>query len=50
MQDFIRDENIKLYRKTLASCTVEDQRRVLMVLLRLLAAEQAAQSTNLKIA
>jgi hypothetical protein len=23
MQEFIRDENIKLYRKALASCTVD---------------------------
>jgi hypothetical protein len=41
MQDFIRDENIKLYRTALSGCTDEEQRRVLLVLLRLLIIEQA---------
>jgi hypothetical protein len=44
MQDFIRDENIKLYRTALVACSVEDQRRVLLLLLRLLLTEQAERS------
>jgi hypothetical protein len=42
MQDFIRDENLKLYRRALAESSDEEQRKVLMVLLQLLVAEQAA--------
>jgi hypothetical protein len=42
MQDFIRDENMKLYRTALAECTDADKRRILLVLLRLLATEQVA--------
>jgi hypothetical protein len=45
MQDFIRDENLKLYRKALEQSTDEEQRQVLLVLLRLLVAEQAARAT-----
>ncbi|MGP9811393.1 hypothetical protein ACTZWT_07770 [Rhodopseudomonas sp. NSM] len=40
MQDFIRDENLKLYRAALARSTDQDQRRVLLVLLGLLGDEQ----------
>ncbi|WP_157038801.1 hypothetical protein [Rhodopseudomonas palustris] len=36
MQNFIRDENLKLYRAALAQSTDEDQRRVLRELLGLL--------------
>ena len=42
MQDFIRDENLKLYRAALARSTDEEQRKVLLVLLRLLVAEQTS--------
>jgi hypothetical protein len=42
MQDFIRNENLKLYRRALASCTDEEQQRVLTTLLRLLVSEEAA--------
>jgi hypothetical protein len=42
MQDFIRDENMRLYRSALAQSTDEEQRKVLLVLLRLLVVEQAA--------
>jgi hypothetical protein len=45
MQDFIRDENLKLYRTALARSTDEEQRRVLLVLLRLLVVEQAAAAS-----
>jgi hypothetical protein len=48
MQDFIRDENLKLYRRALAQSTDEEQRKVLLVLLRLLVAEQAASAPLLK--
>jgi hypothetical protein len=42
MQDFIRDENLKLYRAALARSTDEEQRKVLLVLLRLLLAEKTS--------
>jgi hypothetical protein len=48
MQKFIRDENLKLYRAALAQSTDEDQRRVLLALLRLLAIEQAATAISPK--
>jgi hypothetical protein len=44
VQDFIRDENLKLYRRALAESTDEEQRKVLMVLLQLLVAEQTASA------
>ncbi|KIZ47891.1 MULTISPECIES: hypothetical protein [Rhodopseudomonas] len=40
VEDLIRDENMKLYRRLLSESTDEEQRRVLLVLLRLLVAEQ----------
>jgi hypothetical protein len=42
MQDFIREENLKLYRRALANSTDAEQRKVLLVLLQLLVAERAA--------
>jgi hypothetical protein len=36
VEDFIRDENLKLYRRALAESSDEERRRVLLVLLRLL--------------
>jgi hypothetical protein len=48
MQDFIRDENLKLYRRALAESSDEEQRKVLLVLLRLLVAEQVASVPPLK--
>jgi hypothetical protein len=48
MQDFIRDENLKLYRAALEKSTDEEQRRVLLVLLRLLVVEQAATASRPK--
>ncbi|NVN88115.1 MAG: hypothetical protein HXX15_18705 [Rhodopseudomonas sp.] len=44
MQDFIREENLKLYRRALVESTDEEQRKVLLVLLRLLVLEQAAMA------
>jgi hypothetical protein len=40
LQDFIRDQNIKLYCRALAESTDDEQRRVLLVLLQLLVTEQ----------
>ncbi|MBB1092018.1 hypothetical protein [Rhodopseudomonas pseudopalustris] len=48
MPDFIRDENLKLYRAALAQSTDEEQRRVLLVLLRLLVVEQAETASRPK--
>ncbi|WP_322517627.1 hypothetical protein SR870_08985 [Rhodopseudomonas palustris] len=48
MQDFIRDENLKLYRAALARSTDEDQRRVLLILLGLLVDEQAKPASRPK--
>jgi hypothetical protein len=42
MDDFIRAENLKLYRRALAESPDAEQRRVLLVLLRLLLAEEEA--------
>jgi hypothetical protein len=44
MQDFIRNENLKLYRAALAKSTDEVQRRVLLVLLQLLVVEQTVET------
>jgi hypothetical protein len=44
MQDFIRNENIKLYRTALATCTDEHKRKVLVALLRVLASEEAVST------
>jgi hypothetical protein len=46
MNDIVRDENMDLYRQALRESTGEDQRRVLLILLRLLVAEEAAFSPN----
>ncbi|NVN84639.1 MAG: hypothetical protein HXX15_01010 [Rhodopseudomonas sp.] len=40
MDDFIRNENLKLYRRALETCLDPAQRLVLQELLRLLIAEQ----------
>lgn len=42
METFIRNENMKLYRRALAESADEDQRRVLLALLKVLGDEQAA--------
>jgi hypothetical protein len=42
MDDFIRRENVKLYRKALSESSDGEQRKVLLMLLRLLLAEEAA--------
>jgi hypothetical protein len=42
MDDFNRNENLALYRQALTESSDQDQRRVLLVLLRLLLLEQAA--------
>jgi hypothetical protein len=42
MQDFIRSENIKLYRRALITCTDVEQRSVLLTLLQLLTLEESA--------
>jgi hypothetical protein len=42
MQDFIRNENLKLYRRALAESSDEEQRQVIKLLLRLLIVEEAA--------
>jgi hypothetical protein len=44
VQNFIRSENIKLYRKALTHTTDSDQRRVISILLRLLVVEEIAQA------
>jgi hypothetical protein len=41
MQDFVRNENIKLYRRSLLASSDDDQRRVVLVLLSLLVDEQS---------
>jgi hypothetical protein len=41
MQDFILDEDLKVYRAALSKSTDEEKRRVLLVLLQLLVAEQS---------
>jgi hypothetical protein len=46
MQDFIRDENIKLYRRALAEGADDEQRKVLLVLLQVLVVEQAALASQ----
>jgi hypothetical protein len=46
MDDFIRTENLKLYRRALVESTDSEQRQVLLVLLRLLVAEGSSPSTN----
>jgi hypothetical protein len=43
MDDFIRTENLKLYRRALVESTDHEQRRVLVVLVRLLLVEEAAR-------
>jgi len=48
MQDFIRNENMKLYRAALARSTDDDQRRVLLAMLRLLVVEQAVPASRPK--
>jgi hypothetical protein len=45
VDDFVRDENLKLYRRALSESSDQDQRRVLLVLLRLLLLEQAAHAS-----
>lgn len=42
MENFIRNENLKLYRQALAGCSDPKQRQVLTGLLDLLLAEEAA--------
>jgi hypothetical protein len=42
LQDFIRDQNIKLYRRALAESSNDEQRRVLLALLQLLVTEETA--------
>jgi hypothetical protein len=42
MDDFIRAENLKLYRRAPSESSDAEQRRVLLVLLRLLLAEEEA--------
>lgn len=42
MQNFIRNENLKLYRRALAESSDEEQRQVIKLLLRLLIVEEAA--------
>ncbi|NVN85604.1 MAG: hypothetical protein HXX15_05890 [Rhodopseudomonas sp.] len=49
MQDFIRDENLKLYRRALASSTDAEQQRVLTLLLRLLVVEQTVAAKRQQI-
>jgi hypothetical protein len=48
MQEFIRNENLKLYRQALATSTDAEQQRVLMTLLQLLVVEQAAAADRPK--
>jgi hypothetical protein len=48
MQDFIRNENLKLYRRALAISTDAEQQKVLMTLLQLLVVEQAASAKRPK--
>jgi hypothetical protein len=46
VQQFIRSENIKLYRSALTQSADSEQRRVLTVLLRVLLAEERAESVQ----
>jgi hypothetical protein len=41
VETFIRNENLKLYRRALAASTDDEQRRVLLALLKVLVIEQA---------
>jgi hypothetical protein len=43
MDDFYRDDVLTLYRRALTESSDQDQRRVLLVLLRLLLLEQSAE-------
>jgi hypothetical protein len=45
MDNFIRNENLKLYRRALLESSDEEQRRVLLILLRLLLQEEAVLSS-----
>jgi hypothetical protein len=47
VQNFIRDENLKLYRQALIDCTNDDQRQVLLNLVRLLVKEQVPEAPRL---
>jgi hypothetical protein len=46
VRQFIRSENIKLYRSALTQSADSEQRRVLTVLLRVLLAEERAESVQ----
>jgi hypothetical protein len=48
MQQFIRNENLKLYRQALEASTDLDQRRVLTTLLERLVVEEAASAKSPK--
>ncbi|NVN88053.1 MAG: hypothetical protein HXX15_18390 [Rhodopseudomonas sp.] len=46
MQQFIRNENFKLYRRALNESSDHDQRRVLKALLQILVVQQAAHAAQ----
>jgi hypothetical protein len=46
VEKFIRNENLKLYRRALDASPTEEQRRVLLALVRLLVIEQATNTAH----